>query len=111
LSLACAILPIDLGQVFNLTGSVAAFPINFIIPSYAFIKLKYYTHTYQNVGDREEDGNVLLLNPDGTLPAPKVTCRSLFQPGVFFPLVIIIISSVFAVLGLYSAIKALLPKK
>jgi len=106
-SLGCAVLPINLGQVFNLTGSVAAFPINFIIPAACYIKLKYYTY---ETADDQEANPTMLLNPDGSYQTPKFTFRSMLRMGVLIPMFIIFISIIFMVLGIYVSIKDFLPK-
>jgi amino acid permease len=109
-SLALAVLPqLNLGNVFNLTGSVAAFPINFIIPSFCFIKLKYYT--YKTVNSDDEHDQMLLLNPDGTYQKPRCTLASMCRPGVILPLLLILVSLVFMVLGIYVSILAFIPTK
>jgi len=110
-SLGCAVLPINLGQVFNLTGSVAAFPINFIIPAACYIKLVYYTYESADERENSEDNRILLQNPDGSYQSPNFTFRSMWRPGVLIPLLIIFVSVIFMVLGIYVSILDLIPKK
>lgn len=90
----------DLGKVFELTGALAAYPIDFVLPSLVYIKICYY--------DVGPGYNSSTLDPPNSEMQRLVLSEkeqskffNLLKPQVILPTLMIILSVISSVVSLY----------
>jgi len=88
----------DLSKVFDLTGTVAAYPIDFILPVLCYAKICYYDR------ETEEEKEEELLG--GARPKKSmIHFRNLLSPGLILPILMLVIATVASVISLITIIR------
>jgi len=96
----------DLGRVFDLTGSFAAFPICFILPSLVYLKLVFWNDLPPSINGSEMDPLFL----ETQYGKPTRSKRLLTGPALLAMLTLLI-TFVCCVISIYVSIMEFFPKK
>jgi amino acid permease len=96
----------DLGRVFDLTGSFAAFPICFILPALVYLKLVYWNDLPPSINGSEMDP--LFLETQYGKPTRT---KRLVTPNAILAMVTLVVTAVCCVISIYVSIMEFFPPK